>query len=381
VGEPEPAKDYLGGYFYIECYDYPFYATFDVDFYASFVLLELYPELEKRMMRDYVQTVIDEDLTERTIMASGEIAPRKLKGALPHDLGGPMESPWLKSNHYIWQDVNRWKDLNAKYVLRLYRNVVLFGEKSLDKQTWESVKLAMDFLQAMDRDGDGIPENEGIPDQTYDTWPVTGASAYCGSLWLGALAASRELAKIAGDNKAAGEYDGQLEQASEVFEKKLWNGSYYNYDSSDSPYHDSIMSDQLAGQWYADFFKVRLVPEEHVTASLKKIYALNVLQYGDGKMGAVNGMRPDGTIDTSDMQSQEMWTGTAYGLASFMLMRGLDEEAWATAYGVYRVTYETSGLWFRTPEAFDVNGNYRASIYMRPLAIWAMETALRLRKQ
>ena len=27
-------------------------------------------------------------------------------------------------------------------------------------------------------------------------------------------------------------------------------GVYYNYDSSNSKYHDSIMADQMAGQWY-----------------------------------------------------------------------------------------------------------------------------------
>ena len=39
-------------------------------------------------------------------------------------------------------------------------------------------------------------------------------------------------------------------------------------------------------------------------------------------------------------------------------------------------TYER-GLWFRTPEAYDGDGNFRASIYLRPLAIWAIEEALR----
>jgi hypothetical protein len=29
--------------------------------------------------------------------------------------------------------------------------------------------------------------------------------------------------------------------------------------------------------------------------------------------------------------------------------------------------------WFRTPEAWDITGSYRASMYMRPAAIWAME--------
>ena len=27
-------------------------------------------------------------------------------------------------------------------------------------------------------------------------------------------------------------------------------GKYYNYDSSNSKYHNSIMADQMAGQWY-----------------------------------------------------------------------------------------------------------------------------------
>ena len=32
--------------------------------------------------------------------------------------------------------------------------------------------------------------------------------------------------------------------------------------------------------------------------------------------------------------------------------------------------------WFRTPEAYDRAGDFRASLYLRPLAIWAIEEAL-----
>ncbi len=379
VGAPDPGPDYLGGFLYMECFDYPFYATFDVDFYASFALMELFPEIEKRLIRDYAATVPQEDMRAHPIIATGQVVPRKMAGAVPHDLGSPQEDPWRQPNSYNFQDINRWKDLNAKFVLRLYRDAVLLDDPSLIADHWDEVQQAMAYLNAMDRDGDGIPENEGIPDQTYDTWPVTGVSAYSGSLWLAALAASREMARAVGDEAAAAAYDAQLARATGVFESKLWNGEYYDYDASDNPYHDSVMADQLAGQWYADFFGVKLLPDERVKSALETIYRLNVLQFGDGDMGAVNGMRPDGTIDTSDLQSQEMWVGTTYGLASFMLMRDLNAEAWATAHGVYRMTYEKSGMWFRTPEAFDVNGNYRASIYQRPLAIWAIETALRLR--
>lgn len=381
VGEPPRSPDEMGGFLYIECYDYPFYATFDVDFYASFALLELFPELERRLITDYAATIPQSNESLHRITGTGELAPRKLPGAVPHDLGSPFESPWLITNAYNYQDPNRWKDLNAKFVLRLYRDAVLLNDPDLITNHWDAVEQAMAYLRAMDRDNDGIPENEGIPDQTYDTWPVTGVSAYSGSLWLGAVAASGAMARVVGDSEAAARYDTLLRQATEVYENALWNGTYYLYDSSDSGYHDSIMADQLAGQWYSDFYRIELLPPDRVESALRTIFDYNVKRYGDGQMGAVNGMRPNGEIDRSDLQSQEMWVGTTYGLASFMLNRGLDEEAWATAYGVYRVTYETSGLWFRTPEAFDVNGNYRASLYQRPLAIWAMETALRLRRE
>jgi non-lysosomal glucosylceramidase len=56
-----------------------------------------------------------------------------------------------------------------------------------------------------------------------------------------------------------------------------------------------------------------------------------------------------------------------------MLSEGLREEAFRTTWGIYRVVYERYGYWFRTPEAWEIEGHYRASLYMRPAAVWAME--------
>jgi non-lysosomal glucosylceramidase len=136
------------------------------------------------------------------------------------------------------------------------------------------------------------------------------------------------------------------------------------------------MADQLAGQWYVDVLGLGdLVPPWRVESALHEIFERNVRGFGDGQMGAVNGTRPDGSVDRSSEQSQEVWVGTTYALAAFMIGRGLLDEGWQTARGAARVTYER-GLWFRTPEAYDEDGNFRASIYMRPLAIWAIEEAL-----
>mgnify|MGYP002474148878 FL=1 len=58
------------------------------------------------------------------------------------------------------------------------------------------------------------------------------------------------MARVVKDDKAIDEYQSWLTQAKKSYSDKLWNGKYYNYDSSTSGHHDSIMSDQLAGFWY-----------------------------------------------------------------------------------------------------------------------------------
>ncbi|HEX5590901.1 MAG TPA: glycoside hydrolase family 116 protein, partial [Candidatus Limnocylindrales bacterium] len=235
---------------------------------------------------------------------------------------------------------------------------------------------AMDRIAAFDRDGDGLPDHDGEPDQTYDTWPMKGPSAYCGGLWLAALRAAIDLASIAGDGPRAAAWSATLERATRSFEARLWNGRCYDYDGGGGPTSDSVMADQLAGQWYADVLGLGdLVAPDRVMSALRHVFERNVVGFRGGRRGAVNGTRPDGSIDRSSEQSQEMWIGTTYALAAFMIGRGLVDEGWRTAEGAAAATYD-GGLWFRTPEAVDEDGNFRASLYLRPLAIWAIEEAL-----
>lgn len=52
---------------------------------------------------------------------------------------------------------------------------------------------------------------------------------------------------------------------------------------------------------------------------LKKVYDFNVQAFANGKRGAVNGMRPNGKIDRSSVQSDEVWVGVTYAVAATML--------------------------------------------------------------
>lgn len=377
VNPPEPAPA-AEQFTYLECYDYPFYGTLDVAFYSSWALLELWPRLERLELSLFVPTVAQEDLTEVAILATGATAPRKLAGALPHDLGEPNESPFLSTNAYHYQNINDWKDLNLKYVLRVYRDYVLLDDRALLELAWPTIPVALAYVRQFDRDGDGLLDHHGA-DQTYDTWPMEGASAYTGSLLIAALEAASVMAAVMGATAEHADYAAWNTQARASYESKLWNGSYYLYNAADTPRRDSIMADQLVGQWYAGALGLPdVAPPDHIRRALQTVYENNVLKFANGTMGAVNGMRPDGTVDASNMQSREVWSGTSYALAALMLQSGLDEAAWRTAWGVYNVTY-TRGLWFRTPEAWNEDGSFRASMYMRPQSIWAIEHALRLR--
>jgi len=56
-----------------------------------------------------------------------------------------------------------------------------------------------------------------------------------------------------------------------------------------------------------------------VLTTLKTIYEFNVKKYENGSHGAVNGMRPSGTVDPCSVQSVEVWTGVTYALAATMI--------------------------------------------------------------
>lgn len=57
------------------------------------------------------------------------------------------------------------------------------------------------------------------------------------------------IAKKLQKEEDANEYSDILERAKRAFDRKLWNGEYYNFDCSEKHYK-TIMADQLCGHWY-----------------------------------------------------------------------------------------------------------------------------------
>jgi non-lysosomal glucosylceramidase len=405
---------------YLESADYLMYGTFDVDSYCWHVL-RLWPELELNNMRFFAGTLPLHDSSFRAYQYN-DLFPNevpvdkkgyywntvKVQGMVPHDIGSPRKRPWVVLNAFDWQNGNVWKDLNPKLPLRGFRDFLASGGRDMEflKTVFRASVTALDALET--RFGDPrshIPLNEGIPDQTYDTWRMKGESAYVGLLWLAALKTTCEmggtlvrqgLAKLDNLDVAGtvGRYRGWFEAGGRSLDK-LWDESagYYHIDS----HTDDIMTDQLFGLWYSAVLGLEgggrppIIPPERVKRTLRTIYEKNVLGYGGGLMGAVNGRTAEGK-QLRSQQGDEVWVGTAYTFAANCLLHGLAEEGLHTAYGLYHVVWSPfgQGYFFRTPEAYlnpdevlwnNPNATYgdrlfRAMKYMRPGAIWAVYEAL-----
>ncbi|KAK4884164.1 hypothetical protein RN001_000435 [Aquatica leii] len=377
----DPRQKY-GRFAYLEGHEYKMYNTYDVHFYASFALIMNWPNLQLILqydMKDFIQTEIPDHVK---MWYDGALIQRKIANTVPHDIGDPGENPFVKINSYPVHDVSEWRDLNVKFVLQVLRDFNLTShvkETSDRKQYLEDMYevccKVMERTLIFDKDHDGLIENSGYPDQTYDIWVMTGTSAYCGGLWLAALYSmvviSRELNKYHNEQK----YAALLEKGKQSFESKLWNGRYYNFDCSN--FSNTIMADQICGHWYLRScgFDYEVFPKSNVTRTLKTIFDNNVMSYNNGSMGAINGYIFTKGDDISCIQSEEVWTGVTYALAACMLEENLIDEAWVTAGGMFKTLAERIGMAFQTPEALGRHKHYRSVAYMRPLSIWAMQLA------
>ncbi|WP_017315281.1 GH116 family glycosyl hydrolase [Mastigocladopsis repens] len=382
-------RDPIGQFAVLECLDYRWYESLDVRLYGSFGLLMLFPELEKAVIRAFARAIPTHDDTPRvigyyyTIGADSPIAVRKIAGATPHDLGAPNEHVWEKTNYTSYQDCNLWKDLGCDFVLQVYRDFLLTGADDVEflADCWNAVVQTLNYLKTFDKDGDGIPENSGAPDQTFDDWRLLGVSAYCGGLWLAALEGAIAICDVLTNRRDAENteelvqqksiYEAWLAQSRPVYQEKLWNGQYYRLDSASGS--DVLMADQLCGQFYARLLGLSdIVPVECALSALKTVYDACFLKFHNGKFGAANGVRPDGSSENPNATHPlEVWTGINFGLAAILVQMGMKDEAFRTAYAVVQQVYD-NGLQFRTPEAITPVGTFRASTYLRAMAIWAI---------
>lgn len=64
----------------------------------------------------------------------------------------------------------------------------------------------------------------------------------------------------------------------------------------------------------------------------------------DGKIGAINGIKPDGNSDDTTIQAREIWPGITFAVAAAMIQEGMIENGFKTAQGACETIWSSDGL-------------------------------------
>lgn len=135
-----------GRFAYLEGHEYRMYNTYDVHFYASHALINLWPNLQVSLQYDFKDSISKEIVDTRKHLYDGKSAGRKVKDSVPHDLGDPEEEPFLLINSYPIHDVGEWRDLNVKFVLQVYRDYHVLSSLSQSSQEPTNKFSSIEFI-------------------------------------------------------------------------------------------------------------------------------------------------------------------------------------------------------------------------------------------
>ncbi len=273
--------------------------TTDITYHASFGLVNLFPDLQKKQIR---------------------------MGAEFQRKDGRVHHLFLPGLEQVDRGFDR-VDMNMQFVLMVLRDYLFTGDREYLSSLWDNVIRAMDSIERLDRDGDGLPDSE-TKRNTYDAWNFSGTPAYISILWLAALKAAAIIAEKMEDRVRQEKWNAISEKGKNALEEKLWNKEYYNLWRKENRTDESLMTDQLDGEWFLRAMGVKgNLSDERIRDVVKLIFENNF----DSEAGLINASCPDGrktTIHTyKNCQAEAAWTGIGYAFCALALSVGLREIA------------------------------------------------------
>ena len=237
-------------------------------------------------------------------------------------------------------------------VLKAYREYRAGAGIDWLRRYWPNITRLLRYVDhTWNVDGSGMLS--GIQPSTHDI-DLTGHNSFMGTLWLAALRAAEQIARLLDDIDAVAAYQAIFAQASKSYDAALFTGEYYAQrllpgDNHDYQWGDGCLADQLIGQWWAHQLDLgHLLPAEHVRAALAAVVRHNLRRgfgdfshpyrvFADGDDAGLlvcawpHGGRPAVPIRYAD----EVWTGSEYQVAAHCLREGLHHEGRAVLDAVW----------------------------------------------
>ncbi|HQK21530.1 MAG TPA: GH116 family glycosyl hydrolase [Candidatus Latescibacteria bacterium] len=236
-------------------------------------------------------------------------------------------------------------------VLKLYREYRACGDRAFLDELYPKAKKALEWVFTKhDVDGKGILD--GFQPNTYDC-ALHGHNTFVTGLYLAALRAAEEMAKLLGDSSFGEECRARFESGKVAIDAECWNGEYYIQrpepgKSMDMQYGEGCHIDQLFGQWWAHILDLGYVfPSDHVREALRSILRYNWRDSFSGFRQSPRVFASDhdsgllictwphgGRPDKPTLYSDEVWPGTEYEIAGLCLFEGFAEEAFKVVEGL-----------------------------------------------
>ena len=291
--------------------------TTDITYHASFGLLALFPELQLGQMR----------------------------------MGAAFQREDGRVHHFFTPDLDHIGDgfervdMNNQFVLMVLRDYLYTGDKEYLTEMWPHVISAVDSIGELDTDGDGLPDRD-TKRNTYDAWNFSGTPVYISILWLAALKAAARIAEETGDSARAGEWRSVLGKGLDSLEKRLWNGEYYNLWISGEDKDESLMTDQLDGEW---FLRVSGIGGNLSDSRIGEVMKTVLERNFNPDSGLINASCPEGRRTTmyshKNCQTEAVWTGIGYAMAALCLSVGMRDEADALVTAIRDNQSRFGALW------------------------------------
>ena len=311
--------------------------TTDITYQASFGLLALFPKLQLGQM----------------------------------EMGAKFQRDDGRVHHFFRPDLDHVDngferiDMNNQFVLMVCRDYLYTGDRGYLERLWIPVQKAMDSIQQLDTDGDGLPDKDTTRN-TYDAWNFSGTPAYISVLWLSALKAGIQMAGVLGDTHREEQWKTLLQTGLASLETRLWNGQYYDLwhrdDENGTSTDGSLMTDQISGEWFLRMAGIGAnLSDERVRGILQAVFNGNY----DPNYGLLNATCPEGrqiSLNTyENCQAGTIWTGIGYTIAALAMSVGLRKISDTIVESTHINLLRCGRLW---------NHEECGPRYTRPLSSW-----------
>lgn len=309
--------------------------TMDITYQGSFGILALFPDLQLRQM----------------------------------EMGAKFQQEDGRVHHFFTPDFQSVDDgfdrvdMNPQFVLLICRDYLWTGDIRYLKKMWGYVVKAMESMEKLDSNNDGLPDKE-TKKNTYDAWSFRGTASYISSLWLAALLAALRMADDLGEHQLKLKWQALLKNGKESFKTKMWNSEYFSLWVDDELRDECCMTDQIDGQWYAQLLGLgNFIHEQFIQDALKAVVKYNYHL----ETGLINATYPEYTKPTiytyRNVQAESNWSGIEFAFSSALLENGMVEEAKEIVGNVDK-RYFNAGRIFNHEEC----GNH----YYRAMSSWSL---------